>query len=199
VGGGRRRRFGRRDRRVLPEGRRIAAFLLLHGADGTDDGHWQTWLAARLRDQGHDVSFPDLPDAAMPRVSPWLEALDRELAPGATVLTHSLGGLLWLHHAARMPGVQAARVLLVAPSQPDEDQPESAGFRPAPLSREGVAAAARETQLVCSTNDPWCPRETSRRVAEAIGAPIHWLEDAGHINTSAGYGPWPWIEEWALR
>jgi hypothetical protein len=114
-----------------------------------------------------------------------------------TVLTHSLGGLLWLHHAARLPSVRAERVLLVAVSQPFEDWPESAGFRPTPLSREGVAAAARETLMVCSTNDPWSPPETSQRVADTIGVPIHWLEDAGHINTEAGYGPWPWVEEWS--
>lgn len=174
-----------------------ACFLLLHGADGADDGHWQTWLAGRLLAAGHVVSFPALPDAAMPRVRPWLEALDRELEPGQTVLCHSLGCLLWLHHAARIPEVEAGRVLLVAPPQPDEDQPESAGFRPTPLSRDGVARAARETLLVCSTDDPWSPPATSRRVAEAIGVRVHWLDAAGHVNTSAGYGAWPWVEEWA--
>lgn len=63
---------------------------------------------------------------------------------------------------------------------------------------EGVAAAAGETRLVCSTNDPWCPPETSRRIGEATGIPIDWLEQAGHINTDAGYGPWPAVEAWAL-
>jgi len=176
----------------------MSRFLLLHGLEGSGEGHWQRWLAARLRADGHDVSFPDLPDAEMPRVGPWLETLDRELEPGTTVLCHSLGCLLWLHHAARLPAVQAGRVLLVAPVQPDDDQPESEGFRPTPLSREGVAAAARETQLVCSTDDPWCDPDTSRRIAQAIGAPIHWLKRAGHVNAAAGYGPWPWVEEWAL-
>jgi uncharacterized protein len=145
------------------------------------------------------VAFPDLPDPTAPRVRAWLDTLDRDLEPGMTVLTHSLGGLLWFHHAARLPAVPAGRVLIVAPSQPDEDYPESAGFRPTPLSREGVAAAAGETLLVCSTDDPWSPRETSRRVAATIDAPIHWLEQAGHINTAAGFGPWPWVEQWALQ
>jgi predicted alpha/beta hydrolase family esterase len=90
--------------------------------------------------------------------------------------------------------VQVARVLIVASSQPDEDWPESAGFRPTPLSRAGVAAAARETQLVCSTDDPWGPPDVARRIGAEIGAPIHWLENTGHINTTSGYGPWPWIE-----
>jgi uncharacterized protein len=180
----------------------MTAFLFLHGADGTDDGHWQVWLADRLHESGHEVAFPDLPDATMPRVRPWVKALRAELArlPGAetTVLCHSLGCLLWLHWAATEPTVQVARALLVAPSQPDDDQPESLGFRPAPLDRDDIAAAARETQLVCSTDDPWSPPDTARRIAEEIDAPIHWLENAGHINTADGYGPWPWVEEWAL-
>jgi predicted alpha/beta hydrolase family esterase len=138
-----------------------------------------------------------------PRPKAWLEVLDWELArlPAAetTVLTHSLGGLLWLHHAVGPQEERVGRALLVAPSQPDEDHPESAGFRPTPLDQDGVEAAAHQTLFVCSTDDPWCPPETSRRIAEATAAPIYWLENAGHINTAAGFGPWPWVEEWALR
>ena len=114
------------------------------------------------------------------------------------MLCHSLGSLLWLHHAAGRPLVQVARVALVAPPQPDDDDPQSPGFRPVPLDREGVAAAAGETRLVCSTDDPWCPPETSRRIGRAIGAEIDWLEAAGHISADGGYGPWPALEAWAL-
>lgn len=106
--------------------------------------------------------------------------------------------LLWLHHAARRPAAAVARALLVAPPQPDEDEPQSAGFRPVPFDREGVAAAAGETRLVCSNDDPWCPPEASHRIGEAIGAPIDWLANAGHVNTAAGYGPWPALEAWSL-
>lgn len=178
------------------------AFLILHGLEGSGPEHWQTWLAARLRARGLAVSYPTLPDADAPRIDRWLDALDGELSrlPAAqtTVLCHSLGSLLWFHHAARQPAVQVARALLVAPPQPDEEDAPSVGFRPVPLDREGVAAAARETLLVPSTDDPWCPAETSRRIGEATGVPIDWIENGGHINTDAGYGPWPAVEAWAL-
>jgi serine hydrolase len=178
------------------------AFLLLHGLEGSGPEHWQTWVAGRLRERGLEVAYPPLPDADNPRLDRWLGALDDELArlPAAetTVLCHSLGSLLWLHHAARRPAAKVARALLVSPPQPDEDDPQSPGFRPVPLDREGVAAAAAETRLVCSTDDPWCPPATSRRIGEAIGAPIDWLENAGHVNAAAGYGPWPALEAWAL-
>jgi serine hydrolase len=177
----------------------MAAFLLLHGLDGSGPAHWQTWLAERLRQRGETVAYPLLPDPATPRLDAWLEALDGELAalPAAetTVLCHSLGCLLWLHHAARRQGVQVARAVLVAPTQPDDEDPPSVGFRPTPLDAVGVAAAAGETLLVCSTGDPYCPPETSTRIGTAIHAPIVWIEDAGHLNTDAGYGPWPALEE----
>ena len=178
------------------------AFLILHGLEGSGPEHWQTWLAGRLRERGLEVAYPALPDADSPRLERWLEALDAALAPltagKTTVLCHSLGSLLWLHHAARDP-VAVARVLLVAPPQPDEEVPGSVGFRPVPLDCVRVAAAAGETRLVCSTDDPWCPPETSRRLGEAIGVPIDWIENGGHINTDAGYGPWPSVEAWALQ
>lgn len=178
----------------------MASFLLLHGLEGSGPTHWQTWLADRLRQRGEQVSFPSLPEADNPRLDRWLVALREEierLPAETTVLCHSLGCLLWLHHAARSPAPAVARALLVAPTQPDEDDPQSPGFRPTPLDREGVAAAARETLLVCSTDDPWGPPETATRIAEAIGVPIDWLTEAGHINPP-GYGPWPAVEAWAL-
>jgi predicted alpha/beta hydrolase family esterase len=178
------------------------AFLIIHGLEGSGPEHWQTWLATRLRERGHDVAYPSLPDADSPRVDRWLDALDTELAtlPAAetTVLCHSLGSLLWLHHATRRPTLEVVRALLVAPPQPDDEDTDSVGFRPTPLDLDGVAAAARETRLVCSTNDPWCPWETAQRIGDTIGVPIDWLENAGHINTDAGYGPWPAAEAWAL-
>lgn len=178
------------------------AFLIVHGLEGSGPEHWQSWLAARLRARGLEVAYPSLPEADNPRLERWLDALDAELralpAGETTVLCHSLGSLLWLHHAARRPGEPVARALLVAPPQPDDEDAQSVGFRPTPLDPEGVAAAARETLLVCSTDDPWCPLETSRRIGEETGLTIEWLEGAGHINTDAGYGPWPAVEAWAL-
>lgn len=179
-----------------------AAFLIVHGLEGSGPEHWQSWLAARLQARGLDVAYPALPEADSPRLERWLDSLDTELAGLAvtetTVLCHSLGSLLWLHYAARRPLRQVARALLVAPPQPDDEDTQSVGFRPTPLDREGVAAAARETLLVCSTDDPWCPPETSRRIGEETGVTVDWLENAGHINTDAGYGPWPAVEAWAL-
>jgi predicted alpha/beta hydrolase family esterase len=170
------------------------AFLLLHGLEGSGPGHWQTWIAGRLRDRGHEVAYPDLPDADAPRLDRWLGTLEEELErlplDETTVLCHSLGSLLWLHHE----GPPVARALLVSPPQPDVEVPGSVGFRPVPTR----GSAALETLFVCSTDDPWCPPERSQALADAVGAPLEWIVGGGHLNTDAGFGPWPELEAWCV-
>src|SRR5262249_24334050 len=93
------------------------AYLILHGYQGSGPGHWQSWLAGRLRSGDASVRFPDLPDADEPRLESRLEALEREpatLAAPPIVICPSLACLLWMHHAAR-GGKPASRLLLVAP------------------------------------------------------------------------------------
>ena len=126
----------------------------------------------------------------MPRVRPWLKALRAELArlPAAetTVLTHSLGGLLWLHWASTHPAVQVARVLLVAPSQPDEDQPESLGFRPGKVFAfaAGLSEFAGGLLTAVGLLGPFGPALMIATMTVAIIA-VH-LEH-GFFNSSNGY------------
>ena len=54
-------------------------FLILHGFNGPSDGHWQIWLATRLRERGAWVSFPELPDSDDPSSAAWEAALADEL------------------------------------------------------------------------------------------------------------------------
>jgi len=122
-------------------------------------------------------------------------ARDRELV----VLCHSLGGILWLHHAARpVSDVVPERVLLVAPPCAPWIAPELAAFPYAPMDRAGVARAARTTRMVCSDNDEYCPRGAANVYPPVLGIDCEVLPGAGHINTDAGYGAWPLAERFAL-
>jgi predicted alpha/beta hydrolase family esterase len=166
------------------------AYLILHGYQGSGPGHWQSWLAGRLRAGDAAVRFPDLPDADAPRLQAWLEELDRELGAFSeppVVICHSLSCLLWLHHVAAGGG-RAERVLLVAPPS-QAGAPEALdSFFPAPDLTLGNA------HLVCSDNDPYCPEGAATLYR---GLPTDVLPGAGHINPEAGFGPWPAAEAWA--
>jgi uncharacterized protein len=171
-------------------------FLILHGLEGSGPGHWQTWLAARLRADNERVAYPDLPDAEMPSLHSWRERLQGELEAlpeGETIIVcHSLSCLLWLHHVAD-GGTQADRVLLVAPPSESAGVPEIQGFFPVPLP-----ALATGARLVCSDNDPYCHEGAATLYGEPLGIPVDLLPGAGHINPEAGYGPWPAAEAWCL-
>ncbi|HEV2999239.1 MAG TPA: alpha/beta hydrolase [Solirubrobacteraceae bacterium] len=165
-------------------------YLILHGWQGSGPGHWQTWLADRLRGDGHDVRYPDLPDPDHPRLDAWLAALEHERRPGDTVICHSLSCCLWLHHRAR-GGPAADRVLLVAPPCLDPPPPELANFFPVPRD-PSLAANAR---LVCSDDDPYCA-DASGVYGARLDVPVDLLPGTGHINTEAGFGPWPAVLDW---
>jgi uncharacterized protein len=172
------------------------SFLILHGLRGSGPGHWQTWLAARLRADGERVAYPDLPDAELPSLPAWREALGGELAAlpaGETIVVcHSLACLLWLHHVSE-GGAQADRALLVAPPSESAGIAEIAEFFPVPLPR--LADGAR---LVCGDNDPYCPEGADTLYGEPLGIPADVLPGASHIHPETGYGPWPAAEVWCL-
>jgi predicted alpha/beta hydrolase family esterase len=179
--------------------------LILHGWQGSGPEHWQTWLAERLRAAGHHVQYPALPDCDQPCPDRWGIAFRDEIArlaagPGERVVCcHSLGCVLWLREAARLePAQRADRVALVAPPCPGAAVPELAGFYPTGAERAAVAAAARETRLVCSDDDAYCPSGAARAWGEPLALPVDLLPGAGHINVDAGFGPWPEIEQWCL-
>src|SRR4051794_6586842 len=101
-------------------------------------GHWQTWLAARLRANTERVAYPDMPDPDLPSLQSWRSRLQGELEAvpegELIVVCHSLACLLWLHHVGD-GGAQADRVLLAAPPSESADVPQIAAFFPVPLPK----------------------------------------------------------------
>ncbi|HEY2603184.1 MAG TPA: alpha/beta hydrolase [Thermoleophilaceae bacterium] len=176
------------------------SYLILHGFQGSGPDHWQTWLARRLRERGERVSYPGLPEPDTPSLRPWLDALDAELREpdGLVVLCHSLACVLWLQHARRSEGPAVERVLLVAPPSPAAELPGVSGFFPLSVESADVARAAVSTRVVWASGDPYCPEGAGRLYAEPLGLPACAVEDGGHINPDAGYGPWPAVERWCL-
>jgi len=177
------------------------SYLILHGYQGSGPGHWQTWLAGRLRAGEATVAYPDLPDPDAPDLRAWQAALDGELDAleiPPIVVCHSLACLLWLHHAAASAR-PAARVLLVAPPSPSAlERIGVEGFWPAPLAPAPLAASVLYgARLVCSDDDPYCPEGARGLYGEPLGLATDLLPGAGHVNPEAGYGPWPAVERWA--
>ncbi|MFG2945630.1 RBBP9/YdeN family alpha/beta hydrolase [Streptomyces adustus] len=182
-----------------------SSFLILHGwQNHRPEGHWQHWLADRLGERGHHVTYPQLPDPDEPDLEVWLAELARHLrglpAEGErVVLAHSASAVLWLHAVARgIPGLgDVDRVLLVAPPSGSvlARHPEIAAFAPpapADLTLPGP------TRLVAGDDDPYCPEGARTFFADPLGIPAEILPGAAHLDLDAGYGSWPAVLEWCL-
>ncbi|MBQ0926198.1 RBBP9/YdeN family alpha/beta hydrolase [Saccharopolyspora endophytica] len=179
--------------------------LLVHGMTGAGPWHWQQWLAGQLRDHDVEVHAPLLPDPDRPDLRRWLPALREELAavpPEAelVVAAHSCGAALWLHHAAGVgPEHRSAdRVLLVAPPDTEWDHPDSRDITPYPVDATSLRRAAGMTRLVVGTGDAYLPMHRAHALAEDLQVEMDVILDGGHLNTDAGYGPWPAILRWTL-
>jgi predicted alpha/beta hydrolase family esterase len=160
----------------------------LHGSEGA---HWQSWLerqmpgAQRVEQQDWDA----------PHLDTWSVAVRGTLADasGPVVLaTHGFGCLAAAHALTRSDrsahglfnplDVEVLGVLLVAPASP------------ARLRFAGAFDARRlgvPSLVVGSTTDPWQPIDEARMLAQRWNSAFVNLGDAGHVDVSAGFGPWP--------
>ncbi|GHI01540.1 RBBP9/YdeN family alpha/beta hydrolase [Neobacillus kokaensis] len=178
------------------------SFLILHGLGGSGQDHWQTWLAEKLTTQGFNVYYPTFSNFDFPNKKIWLKELDEVLGRvpkdhQLTVITHSLGCLLWLHYTAHLNKTLASRAILVAPPSPRVVLSEAKSFFPVPLERKSLSLAAKETLFIHSSNDPYCSLEDAN-FYKNIGLPTITFPNMGHINTASGHGEWGWILEQCL-
>lgn len=164
--------------------------LLLPGLDGSPSPHWQHWWAqtdpaARIVEQ-NCWSRP-CPDE-------WLSVIATALThrPGAIVVGHSVGAVSAVKLLSRYPQLDVRGVLLVAPAETVCDE-RIGCFGEIPESPLPVPAI-----VVASRNDPWMAFSRARALADVWGADLVDMGDAGHVNTEAGFGPWPegkWLRD----
>jgi uncharacterized protein len=167
--------------------------LIVPGLHGSGPDHWQSWMQAQEPDAVR-IRVEDWGHADPNR---WADAIDDALrehrADAWIAVAHSFGCLALAHHAARGGrGIQGA--LLAAPAAPEHfslDEGQLSQSLPFPST------------LVISANDPWMQHADAMYFGRRWGSEVIDLGDAGHINPSAGYGPWPdalnWTRQHVLR
>jgi predicted alpha/beta hydrolase family esterase len=174
-----------------------ATVLVVPGLRDDVAEHWQTLLAAALRDQGRAVhTVPpmgrDNLDCAA-RVT----AIEREaqsIAGPLVIVAHSGGVVMLAHWAGRTRrAVQGA--LLATP--PDFDQPMPAGYPTlAALQAGGWLPVPRDrlpfpSIVAASRNDPLGRFERVADLARDWGSRLVDLGEVGHLNPASGFGEWP--------
>ena len=182
--------------------------LIVHGwQNRRPEGHWQHWLAGRLRDAGAEVRYPQFPEPDAPVLGDWLALLRSELAAlddGAggserVLVCHSLAVLLWWQAAPSLGALQPDRVLLVAPPSADvlRGFAEVAAFAPPGIEATPLPAdLVPRTRLVAADDDPYFPGGAASLYADRFGLDADVVPGGRHLDLPAGYGSWPSVLAW---
>lgn len=190
----------------------MARVLIIHGwTNRRPEGHWQRFLAGELRDQGHIVAYPQLPDADDPKLDAWLEVVLAELKmlgevgersnEELVVIAHSLGCITWIQAADKgLISELPARLLLVAPPEPQPEAfPGFASFvMPYDLERikNSVHSGAKHVTLVGSDSDVWQPSGIQAGVGDIVGLQAVVVEGAKHFSHSDDFHRWQGVIDW---
>ncbi|WP_416759858.1 RBBP9/YdeN family alpha/beta hydrolase [Roseateles sp. So40a] len=161
--------------------------LIIPGLHDSGPAHWQSWLEQQYRD-AHRVRQRDFSQPDLERWSDRIHARIENAGPGEWIaVAHSFGCLALAHHLQRHPDSPVREALLVAPAEPDKfGLAESL-----PHQRLG-----RPTALIASQNDPWMSASSALRWATRWGSSYSNIGLVGHINSEAGFGPFPLAKRW---
>lgn len=180
--------------------------LVIHGwGNRRHVNHWHRRLVKALREQGHAVSYPQLPNTDNPVLDEWLEVIANdysmlnELEGEFLVVGHSLGCLTWLNAVKNDVITRPVdRVLLVAPADPDlcADAPTFQLDLHDPQLRAKVHAASASTVCVGSDSDPWLPRGVVDTFATPLDVPTVIVQGASHFAEEEGWGQWQGVINW---
>jgi predicted alpha/beta hydrolase family esterase len=156
--------------------------LIVPGLHDSPDDHWQTWLQARYRGSRRVIQS----QWAVPDLERWAqrigETLDHE-APGPWIaVAHSFGALALMRHLHLHDGGPIVAAILAAPADPRRFGVEGVLLQPSPL---------RDVLLVASRNDPWLSYDAARTWAAGWDVALLDAVEVGHLNSLAGFGPWP--------
>lgn len=183
--------------------------LIIHGwGNHRPVGHWHRHLATALRQQGHVVAYPQLPNTDLPNLDEWLDVLKTELEMLSeindnelVVVAHSLGCLTWINIAMRgLAPKDVSRVLLAAPADPDlcGEVPTFVMDLTDTKIKSAVQAASKVTLLISGDQDDWTPRGLQETFGKPLDLPCVIISGAGHmtVEQSPSWGHWQGVIDW---
>jgi hypothetical protein len=159
--------------------------LIIPGYNNSGPGHWQSIFERKLP----SARRVEMPSWRAPLRNEWVEALEDAVAAcnePPLLVAHSLGCVA-VAHWARVTRHAVHAAFLVAPCDVDKPGLPSLlrGFRPAPLEKLEFPSL-----LAASSDDPYLDVERAQDFAHGWGSHLRVLGRRGHINVSAGFGPW---------
>jgi predicted alpha/beta hydrolase family esterase len=183
--------------------------VILHGTDGKPESNWFMWLKAKLEEQGYEVWVPLLPENHTPNRQVYNDFL---LNSGwdftdNIVVGHSSGAVevLNLLMDERCPHIKLG-VIVGAWAHNTEDGLEirklqmmgldvrqfKDTFPPEGFDFDLIKSKADRLAFLHGDDDPYCPLEQAKYLAEQLDASITLVHKGGHLGTKFTELPEVW-------
>ena len=160
--------------------------VILHGTSADHTKNWFPWLKLQLENLGHDVWVPDLPGADKPQIPKYNEFLlesDWDFTDNL-VIGHSSGAVETLALLEALPeNVRIKTAVLVGVFRGDLGWESLHGMNK-DINMPKVKQKAGKFIVVHSDDDPYCPLEGARWVADQLNASLKIFHGMGHFSES---------------
>lgn len=175
--------------------------VILHGTDGEPGMNWFPWLKGKLEKAGYDVWAPPLPGNHTPNREVYGDFLFGQGWDFADniVVGHSSGAVevLNLLMDERFPKIKLG-VMVGAwkgdiPKGYEEDNTQFANlFPPEGFNFARIKQNADKLAFLHGDDDPYCPLEQAKYLAEKLDAPLTVVPNGHHLGAKFTELPEAW-------
>lgn len=167
--------------------------VCIHGYKSSPSQHFWPKLHDSLREAGHDVIAPELPNPEAPVCQEWVDAIKHSIRrPGGDTIyiAHSLGGVALLHYleqASDMAGTPKSSILISAPFMIEHER--FASFFHPPVDFETVQWKSQEFSILHAKDDTVVPIEHAHKYAAVLHGEVRLVETGGHFTNTEEIPP----------
>jgi uncharacterized protein len=179
----------------------IKQAFIIHGSNGSPEGHWLGWLAGELKRSGYMVIAPQFPIGKQKQfLKKWLATLEpfKEALNGAIIIGHSLGVpfilnvlSLWdvkLEAAFLVSGFTGCLAPEVKATEYNIDD-----FSCRPFDWNLIRSRSKQFEVFHSDNDPYIPLKNAEEYAEKLGTIPFIIKGGAHITIDEGFSEFPFL------
>ena len=164
--------------------------VILHAMEQNSRGHWYSWLKIKLEELGYKVWVPDLPHSDHPDTIEMTEFLLSNSEwdySDNLVIGHSSGSVEVLYLLQALNDVTKVKTAVLVSSfdhmvKGMESQHDKVFIKE--FDFEKIKTKAESFIFVHGSDDPWCPIEGAKNLADKTGGELVLVPNGGHFSTS---------------
>ncbi len=171
--------------------------IIVHGWDGYPEEGWFPWLKSNLEQKGFQVIVPQLPEADMPKIEPWVKGLSEAVGKPDSQ-TYFVGHSIGCSTIARYLDTLSANTKVggavfvagffkrLTKLEGEEAKEIVNPWLTTPLDFDKVKNILGKSVAIFSDNDPYVPLDNQDDFRDKLGSKIIIEHNMGHFSGSTG-------------